>query len=122
MERKSAKIQKKLVSDIRDNLKRFILNKGLIEGGKVTIPRIDIPRFRYEITGGVSQGEGDIGKALEPKDPISQEGMIETDITINEVAEMLAEEIGLPFQRQREKVILLIQKNMVIREFRKKGE
>ena len=102
MEGNAQRFKKKLVSDIRDNLKRFILNKGLIEGGKVTIPRIDIPRFRYEITGGVSQGEGDIGKALEPKDPISQEGMIETDITINEVAEMLAEEIGLPFQRQRE--------------------
>lgn len=102
MEGNRQRFRKKLTKEIRDNLRRFILNKGLVEGkGKVTIPWIDIPRFKYETPGGVSQGEGGIGGAINPAEPISQNGMIETEVTIDEVAKVLAEEIGLPFQRPK---------------------
>lgn len=103
MEENRSRFKKKITKDIRDHLKRFILNKGLIEGnGKVTLPWIDIPRFKYENLGGVAQGEGDVGGSLNPAEPILHQGLIETDVTIDDVAEMLAEEIGLPFQKPRE--------------------
>lgn len=102
MEGNRQRFQQKITKEIRDNLRRFVLNKGLIENGKATVPWIDIPRFRYHISKGVAQGDGEIGQALDPDAPILQQGMIETDITIDDVAEMLAEEIGLPFQKPRE--------------------
>ena len=70
MEGNRQRFRKKIIKEIRDNLKRVILNKGLIEGGKVTVPWIDIPRFRYNVSGGVSHGDGDVGEALEPDDNI----------------------------------------------------
>jgi uncharacterized protein len=97
---------------VREELRKFISNGELIgrEGGKtvsVPIPQIDIPRFRFgeRQQGGVGQGDG------EPGDPLSegegedgagkageQEGqhVLEVDISIEELAEILGEELELP--------------------------
>ena len=97
---------------IRQNLKRYI-SQGELMGKKgkdvvsIPIPQIDIPRFRYgDKQGGVGQGEG------EPGDPVGQgdgegdgkgkagdtegEHTLEVDVTMDELAEILGEELELP--------------------------
>jgi sporulation protein YhbH len=107
---------------IRQNLRRYISN-GEIMGRKgkdlvsIPIPQIDIPRFRFgdKQQGGVGQGEGD------PGDPIGgEEGegegsgkgkagkdagqhSIEVDVTLDELAEILGEELALPDIQNRGK-------------------
>jgi uncharacterized protein len=98
---------------IKQNLKRF-MSQGEIFGKKgkdvvsIPLPQIQIPHFRYghKQTGGVGQGDGEVGTVLEPgqvegdgkgqagKDP--GEHVLEVDITIAELAEILGEELELP--------------------------
>jgi uncharacterized sporulation protein YeaH/YhbH (DUF444 family) len=98
---------------IKENLKRFI-TKGEILGKKgkdvvsIPLPQIQIPRFRYghKQTGGVGQGDGEVGTVLAP-DSVEGEGagqagsdpaehVLEVEITIEELAEILGEELELP--------------------------
>lgn len=104
---------KKIVKGkIRENLKKYISRGELIgQIGKkkvsIPVPQIDTPRFRFDPgqTGGVGQGDGNIG------DPVGQPGnqpgqgqageapgehAIEVDIEIDELATMLGEELELP--------------------------
>ncbi len=97
---------------IRQNLRKFI-SKGELLGRKgkdvvsIPVPQIDIPRFKFnsQQAGGVGQGDGDVG------DPLGQgqegpgkgkagqgEGnhAIEVDVSIDELAELLGEELQLP--------------------------
>jgi len=97
---------------IRKNLRKYI-SKGELIGRKgkdrvsIPIPHIDIPRFRFsdQQKGGVGQGDG------EPGDPVGQgqeqpgsgkagqgegEHSIEVDVSIDELAEILGEELELP--------------------------
>jgi uncharacterized protein len=94
---------------IRDDLRKF-LSKGELIGkeGKhlISIPvrSIDLPHFRYgDNSGGVGAGEG------APGDPLGQPGagkgqggtqagqhVIEVDLSLDELAEMLGEELRLP--------------------------
>ena len=98
---------------IKENLKRFI-TKGEILGKKgkdvvsIPLPQIQIPRFRYghKQTGGVGQGDGEVGTVLSPGsvegDGTGQAGsdpaehVLEVDITVEELAEILGEELELP--------------------------
>ncbi|HQP36292.1 MAG TPA: DUF444 family protein [Polyangiaceae bacterium] len=98
---------------IRQNLKKYISHGELIgRKGKdvvsIPIPQIDIPRFRFgeKQTGGTGQGDG------EPGDPLGgqeQEGdgtgkagkdaadhVLEVDVTLEELASILGEELALP--------------------------
>ena len=98
---------------IRENLRRFMSNGELIgkQGDKkisIPLPQIELPRFKFnsQQQGGVGQGEG------EPGDPVggspqegegngkagseSAEHSLEVDVTIDELAEILGEELGLP--------------------------
>lgn len=98
---------------IKQNLKRFI-TQGEIFGKKgkdvvaIPLPQVQIPRFLYghKQTGGVGQGEGEVGDVLAPgsvegegtgqagSDP--SEHTLEVEITIEELAEILGEELELP--------------------------
>jgi len=91
---------------IRKDLRKF-LTKGELLGreGKryVSIPvhDIDIPTFRYgDNSGGVGMGEGGEGQSVGGKDGKGgeQEGqhMLEVDVTLEELADILAEELKLP--------------------------
>ena len=94
---------------IRDDLRRF-LSKGELIGkeGKhlISIPvrSIDIPHFRYGDNGqGVGSGDGDEGDGVGKRPGRgsrggTQEGrhIMEVDLTLDELAEMLAEELHLP--------------------------
>lgn len=98
---------------IRQNLRKYISHGELIgRKGKdivsVPIPQIDIPRFRFadRQQGGVGQGEGDIGDPVggeegeesgqgkAGKDP--GEHILEVDVTLEELAQILGEELELP--------------------------
>jgi len=96
---------------IKRELKKYITQGELIgKQGKnivsIPVPRIDLPRFRFDPrqAGGVGQGEGDAGTVLGPGDP-RQSGkagdapgshLLEVEITLEELAEILGEELALP--------------------------
>lgn len=73
----------------------------------IPLPQIDLPRFRYgpKQSGGVGQGDGDVGDPIGKGDPQDGSGeagkdpgqhIIEVDITLEELAEILGEELELP--------------------------
>jgi len=96
---------------IKKELRKFISSGELIgKKGKdlVSIPisRIDIPHFVYgdKEKGGVGRGKGDVGGAVKPGDGegASQAGsapgehILEVDVTFDELADLLGEELELP--------------------------
>lgn len=98
---------------IKQNLKKYI-QKGEMIGkqGKdlvsIPVPSIELPRFRFghKETGGAGQGEGDVGDVLQPGQVEPGEGQeagseagehaLEVDVTMDELADMLGEELNLP--------------------------
>lgn len=98
---------------IREGLRKYISQGDMIgRKGKdlvsIPIPQIDIPRFTFDgrSTGGVGQGEGDVGDAVggKPEEgegtgkPGQAEGnhILEVDITLDELADILGQELELP--------------------------
>src|SRR5438105_2430763 len=99
---------------IKKELRKYI-TKGELIGRKgknlvsIPLPQIDIPRFRYgpKQTGGVGQGEGEVGTPI-ASDPSQQPGagreageqpgdhILEVDIELSELAKILGEELALP--------------------------
>ena len=100
---------------IKQNLKKYI-QKGEMIGkqGKdlvsIPVPSIDLPKFKFghRDTGGTGQGEGDVGDVLQPGQVEEGEGgageagqnpgehVLEVDVSMEELAEMLGEELQLP--------------------------
>jgi sporulation protein YhbH len=99
---------------IKDNLRKY-MSKGELtgkQGGeevKVPIPRIDLPKFTHgqKDTGGVGQGEGDVGDIIGKGDEAPGEGTgeagkgegdksLEVDVTLEELAQIMGEELELP--------------------------
>lgn len=96
---------------IKKNLKKYITRGELIgKKGKefvsIPVPQIHIPRFRYDTkkAGGVGQGEGAIGTPIGRGDQLQGQGagdapgnhILEVDISLEELAQMLGEELELP--------------------------
>ena len=99
---------------IRQNLRRYI-SQGEMLGRKgkdlvsIPIPQIDIPRFTFgdKQKGGVGQGKGDAGDPVGGEEAEGEEGagkagkdagdhVLEVDITLDELADILGEELQLP--------------------------
>ncbi|RMG21012.1 MAG: DUF444 family protein [Deltaproteobacteria bacterium] len=97
---------------IKENLRRYI-SKGELIGrqGKdlvsIPIPQIDVPRFRFgeKQQGGVGQGDGEVGDTVgdgEPQPGTGEAGegegehVLEVDVSLDELAEILGEELELP--------------------------
>src|SRR5438128_7000315 len=98
---------------IKNNLRKYI-QKGEMIGKKgkdlitIPVPSIDIPHFRYghKEQGGVGQGDGAPGTVLAPgavegggkgKAGDSEgEHQLEVDLSLDELAEILGEELALP--------------------------
>jgi uncharacterized sporulation protein YeaH/YhbH (DUF444 family) len=98
---------------IKQDLKKYIAAGELIgKQGKdyvsIPVPRIDLPGFRFERRqqGGVGQGDGEpgtpIGSGETDGDGQGQAGnapgahILEVDLTMEELAQILAEELELP--------------------------
>jgi len=97
---------------IRENLKKYISRGELIgKQGKdlvsIPLPQIDIPRFKYDAkdSGGTGQGDGQPGDSLGKGDQQPGAGeagqgegdkALEVDVTLDELAEILGEELELP--------------------------
>ncbi|MEO1271746.1 MAG: DUF444 family protein, partial [Myxococcota bacterium] len=98
---------------IKRNLKRY-MSQGELIGRKgkdkvsIPIPRIDIPRFRFgqRQSGGVSQGNGEVGDSLGSGDQQPGQGgqagdqagdhSLEVEVSLDELAEIMGEELELP--------------------------
>ena len=97
---------------IRQNLRHYISHGEMI-GRKgrdlvsIPVPQLDVPRFRYgdNSTGGVGRGDGEVGQPIgrgkeeegggqAGSDPGSH--ILEVDITLDELAQIMADELQLP--------------------------
>ncbi|MGC6416109.1 MAG: DUF444 family protein [Bradymonadia bacterium] len=97
---------------VRKNLRQYISSGELIgKQGKdqvsIPVPQIELPRFRFNSQdgGGVGQGDGEPGDSLGPGDQEPGQGeagegegekAIEVDVTLDELAQILGEELELP--------------------------
>lgn len=96
---------------IKENFKKYVSHGELIgkrekEFVKIPVPSIDIPRFKYgsKQKGGVGQGDGKPGDAVagDGKQGAGEAGnspgqhSLEVDVTYEELAEILGEELQLP--------------------------
>jgi sporulation protein YhbH len=97
---------------IKKNLRKYMSQGEMIgRQGKrlvsIPLPQIDIPRFKYgsRQSGGVGQGDGDVGDPIGRGDPQEGQGqagsepgehIVEVDVTLEELAEILGEELQLP--------------------------
>ncbi len=108
---------------IKQNLRKYISQGEMIgrKGNKsvsIPLPQIDIPRFRHgqKQQGGVGQGDGEPGDSLgqgEPQPGSGEAGdrpgehLLEVEVSMDELAEILGEELELPRiePRGKEKIV-----------------
>lgn len=98
---------------IRQNLRKYITHGEMIgrkgrDAVSIPVPQLDVPHFKYgkNGSGGVGQGDGDVGDPLGKGD--GQEGagsagsepgsghLMEVEVSLDELAQMLGEELELP--------------------------
>jgi len=98
---------------VRDELRRF-MSRGEMIGRKgkdlvsIPLPRVDLPRFVHSPGGQqhTGQGDGDVGTVLGPAGESGSgkgkagnapgEHVLEVELTLDELAEILGKELGLP--------------------------
>ena len=116
---------------IRQNLRKYI-SKGELLGrqGKdivsIPIPHIDIPKLRFgdKQQGGVAQGDGEPGDALSG-DPQDGDGAgkagdqagdhaLEVELTLDELADILGEELELPNIENKGKSAIIDKKDRYV--------
>src|SRR6266436_3682937 len=110
IERDHQRFKKIVRGKVKSNLSKYI-SRGEMIGKKgkdlvsIPLPQIEIPQFRYGAkgSGGTGQGEGDVGQPLGPPQPDGsgagdQPGghILEVELTMEEIAEILGEELPLP--------------------------
>lgn len=112
IERDHQRFKKLVRGKVKSNLSKYI-SRGEMIGKKgrdyvsIPLPSIDIPHFRFgqKGTGGVGQGDGDVGTPLGPPQPGDGAGqagsepgghILEVDLSLAELAEILGEELALP--------------------------
>ena len=114
IERDAQRFKQIVRGKIRENLRKYV-NHGEMIGRKgkdlvsIPIPQLDVPRFRYgqNSHGGVGQGDGEEGqpiargedekgqgKGVAGSDPAGH--ILEVDISMEELAEILGDELELP--------------------------
>src|SRR6516162_1966979 len=118
IERDHQRFRKLVRGKVKSNLSKYISRGELIgKKGKnlvsIPLPQIDIPQFKYGTkgSGGVGQGDGQPGQPLGPagQDPASGAGdqpgghILEVELTMEEMAQILGEELALPRIKPRGK-------------------
>src|SRR5213594_1826863 len=111
IERDSQRFHKLVRGKVKSNLNKYISRGELIgKKGKdlvsIPLPQIDMPQFRYgqKGSGGVGQGDGDPGTPLTAPQGDGTSGagdqpgghILEVELTMEELAEILGEELALP--------------------------
>jgi uncharacterized protein len=96
---------------IRQNFKKYVTQGEMIgkrekDFVKIPVPSIDIPRFKYgaKQSGGVGQGQGQAGDGIDGEQAPGAgqageapgEHFLEVDISFEELADILGEELQLP--------------------------
>src|SRR5437763_294326 len=111
IERDHQRFRKLVRGKVKSNLSKYI-SKGELIGKKgndlvsIPLPQIDIPQFRYgkRGSGGVGQGEGEPGQPLTAPEGEGEGGagdqpgghILEVELTMEEMAQILGEELALP--------------------------
>src|SRR5947199_10229233 len=111
IERDQQRFRKIVRGKVKSNLSKYI-SRGEMIGKKgkdlvsIPLPQIDIPQFRYgqKGSGGVGQGQGQPGQPLGPgqQQPGGGAGdqpggqILEVELTMEEMAALLGEELSLP--------------------------
>jgi uncharacterized sporulation protein YeaH/YhbH (DUF444 family) len=111
IERDHQRFRKIVRGKVKSNLGKYI-SRGEMIGKKgrdlvsIPLPQIEIPQFRYgqKGSGGVGQGDGDVGTPLGPPKPGHESGagdqpgghILEVELTLEELAAILGEELALP--------------------------
>src|SRR5262249_23206253 len=111
IERDHQRFRKLVRGKVKSNLSKYI-SRGEMIGKKgkdlvsIPLPQIDIPQFRYgqKGSGGTGQGDGAPGTPLGPGQGDPQAGagdqpgghILEVDLTMEEMAQILGEELSLP--------------------------
>lgn len=114
IERDQRRFKQIVRGKIRDNLRKYITHGEMIgRKGKdlvsIPVPQLDVPRFRFgkNGSGGVGQGDGEVGDPVgKPGDGPAGEGgagsepgdghLLEVEVSLDELAEMLGDELQLP--------------------------
>ncbi len=111
IQRDTARFRQIVRGKIKQELKKYITHGEMIgKKGKdlisIPLPQIEIPHFRYGSrgNGGAGQGDGDGGTPLGPGQGQPGAGagdqpgghIIEVDVSLDELAEILGEELELP--------------------------
>src|SRR5690349_16852928 len=111
IERDHQRFRRIVRGKVKSDLSKYITRGEMIgKKGKdlvsIPMPAIDIPQFRYgqKGSGGVGQGEGDPGQPLTAPQGDGDGGagdspgghILEVDLTLEELAEILGEELALP--------------------------
>ncbi|MDE3269535.1 MAG: DUF444 family protein [Pseudomonadota bacterium] len=96
---------------VKKELRKFIANGELLarkgeKTVKIPLPRVEMPRFQYgDNKGGVGQGDGEIGDEVKQPQQSEEEQQagdkqgehgLEAEVTIEELAQLLGEELELP--------------------------
>lgn len=111
IERDHQRFRKLVRGKVKSNLRKYI-SKGELIGKKgkdlvsIPLPQIQLPQFRFgkRGSGGVGVGEGDVGTPLGPGQDEGSSGagdqpgghILEVELTIEEMADILGEELELP--------------------------
>ncbi len=117
IEQEEKRFEEIVKGKIKKDFTKYITKPGVFVPGKgnkkykITIPHVDLPRFRFGNKGdggGVGQGEGEEGDKVQPGDPNQpgdEEGEpgedagehgIELEFSLEEILEMIAEDWELP--------------------------
>lgn len=111
IERDHQRFRKIVRGKVKSNLGKYI-SRGEMIGKKgrdfvsIPVPTIELPQFRYgqKGSGGVGQGEGQPGQPLTQPQEEGEGGagdqpgghILEVDLTLEELADILGEELALP--------------------------
>jgi uncharacterized sporulation protein YeaH/YhbH (DUF444 family) len=111
IERDHQRFRKLVRGKVKSNLSKYI-SRGELIGKKgrdlvsIPLPQIEIPQFRYgqKGSGGVGQGDGDVGQPLGPPKGDGNSGagdqpgghILEVELSLEELAAILGEELALP--------------------------
>lgn len=112
IERDSRRFKKVVRGHIKKNLRKYMSQREMIgrrgrDAVSIPVPQIELPRFKFgrKQTGGVGQGEGEPGTPLGPAEGEQGSGeagnqpgqhILEVELTFEELAELMAEELELP--------------------------